>query len=212
MWKRSRRFQPGEGPSRGLLRDCTTGCGTDGSICGTNPVSTLSRWHGAMTASSVSIQTCGRVEVAGAQWEKHVLSDFLSKLNKRTRLHDQNTPQTLSALSDVSKVVVVSSVTSLESIKLSKNWHNIFDIQNWLAFFLNTIYDISNYKSQKASCSVTHETLIPPNTSFKSKQCGLFNFGTRRNLFEWIFQFKNESGPSCTLWCSIITHIIINLM
>ena len=23
-------------PSRGLLRDCTTGCGTDGSICGTN--------------------------------------------------------------------------------------------------------------------------------------------------------------------------------
>ena len=23
-------FQPGEGPSRGLLRDCTTGCGTDG--------------------------------------------------------------------------------------------------------------------------------------------------------------------------------------
>ena len=22
--------------SRGLLRDCTTGCGTDGSICGTN--------------------------------------------------------------------------------------------------------------------------------------------------------------------------------
>ena len=30
------RFQPGEGPSRGLLRDCTTGCGTDGSICGTN--------------------------------------------------------------------------------------------------------------------------------------------------------------------------------
>ena len=32
----SSRFQPGEGPSRGLLRDCTTGCGTDGSICGTN--------------------------------------------------------------------------------------------------------------------------------------------------------------------------------
>ena len=31
----SRRFQPGEGPSRGLFRDCTTGCGTDGSICGT---------------------------------------------------------------------------------------------------------------------------------------------------------------------------------
>ena len=29
------RFQPGEGPSRGLLRDCTTGCGTDRSICGT---------------------------------------------------------------------------------------------------------------------------------------------------------------------------------
>ena len=24
------------GPSRGLLRDCTTGCGTDGSICGTS--------------------------------------------------------------------------------------------------------------------------------------------------------------------------------
>ena len=32
----SRSFQPGEGPSRGLLRDCTTGCGTDGSICGTS--------------------------------------------------------------------------------------------------------------------------------------------------------------------------------
>ena len=28
----SRRFQPGEGPSRGLLRDCTTGCGTDGAL------------------------------------------------------------------------------------------------------------------------------------------------------------------------------------
>ena len=31
----SSRFQPGEVHSRGLLRDCTTGCGTDGSICGT---------------------------------------------------------------------------------------------------------------------------------------------------------------------------------
>ena len=30
-------FQPGEGPSRGLLRDCTTGCGTDWSIYSTNP-------------------------------------------------------------------------------------------------------------------------------------------------------------------------------
>ena len=28
----SRRFQPGEGPSRGLLSDCTTGCGTDGAL------------------------------------------------------------------------------------------------------------------------------------------------------------------------------------
>ena len=27
-----RHFQPGEGPSRGLLRDCTTGCGTDGAL------------------------------------------------------------------------------------------------------------------------------------------------------------------------------------
>ena len=32
----SRRFQPGEGPSRGLLRDCTTGCGTDGALHSTN--------------------------------------------------------------------------------------------------------------------------------------------------------------------------------
>merc|ERR1712079_495878 len=32
----SKRFQPGEGPSRGLLRDCTTGCGTDGSFYSTN--------------------------------------------------------------------------------------------------------------------------------------------------------------------------------
>ena len=31
----SRRFQPGEGPSRGLLRDCTTGCGTNGSFYST---------------------------------------------------------------------------------------------------------------------------------------------------------------------------------
>ena len=31
------RFQPGEGPSRGLLCDCTTSCGTDGSIFGTSP-------------------------------------------------------------------------------------------------------------------------------------------------------------------------------
>ena len=28
-------FQPGEGPSRGLLRDCTAGCGTDGSFYST---------------------------------------------------------------------------------------------------------------------------------------------------------------------------------
>ena len=27
-----RHFQPGEGTSRGLLRDCTTGCGTDGAL------------------------------------------------------------------------------------------------------------------------------------------------------------------------------------
>ena len=33
---RDGRFQPGEGPSRGLLRDCTTGCGTDGSFYTTN--------------------------------------------------------------------------------------------------------------------------------------------------------------------------------
>ena len=32
----SRNFLPGEGSSRGLLCDCTTGYGTDGSICGTN--------------------------------------------------------------------------------------------------------------------------------------------------------------------------------
>ena len=30
--RRIRRFQPGEGPSRGLLRDCATGCGTDGAL------------------------------------------------------------------------------------------------------------------------------------------------------------------------------------
>ena len=30
------RFQPGEGPSRGLLRDCTTGCGTDGLFYSTS--------------------------------------------------------------------------------------------------------------------------------------------------------------------------------
>ena len=29
------RFQSGEGPSRGLLRDCTTGCGTDGPFYST---------------------------------------------------------------------------------------------------------------------------------------------------------------------------------
>ena len=29
-------FQPGEGPSRGLLCDCTTGCGTDGALHSTN--------------------------------------------------------------------------------------------------------------------------------------------------------------------------------
>ena len=32
---RRRRFQPGGGPSRGLLLDCTTGCGTDGSFYST---------------------------------------------------------------------------------------------------------------------------------------------------------------------------------
>ena len=30
------RFQPGEGPRRDLLRDCTTGCGTDGALHSTN--------------------------------------------------------------------------------------------------------------------------------------------------------------------------------
>ena len=34
--RHNRREIAGEGPIRGLLRDCTTGCGTDGSICGTN--------------------------------------------------------------------------------------------------------------------------------------------------------------------------------
>ena len=33
----SRRFQPGEGHSRGLLRDCTIGCGTDGSFYSPEP-------------------------------------------------------------------------------------------------------------------------------------------------------------------------------
>ena len=28
--------QPGEGPSRGLLRDCTSGCGTDGPLHSTS--------------------------------------------------------------------------------------------------------------------------------------------------------------------------------
>ena len=32
----SRCFQPGEGPSRGLLRACTTGCGTDGALHSTS--------------------------------------------------------------------------------------------------------------------------------------------------------------------------------
>ena len=36
------RFQPGEGPSRGLLRDCTTGCGTDGSFYSTSSNGTRS--------------------------------------------------------------------------------------------------------------------------------------------------------------------------
>ena len=31
----SSRFQPGEGPSRGLLRNCTTGCGTDVALYST---------------------------------------------------------------------------------------------------------------------------------------------------------------------------------
>ena len=29
-------MQPGEGPSRGLLRDCTTGCGTDEALHSSN--------------------------------------------------------------------------------------------------------------------------------------------------------------------------------
>ena len=32
-------FQPGEGPSRGLLRDYTTSCGTDGALHSTSLVS-----------------------------------------------------------------------------------------------------------------------------------------------------------------------------
>ena len=41
----SRRSQPGEGPSRGLLRDCTTGCGTDGALHSTSPQSTVLQWR-----------------------------------------------------------------------------------------------------------------------------------------------------------------------
>ena len=37
----SSRFQPGEGSSRGLLRDWTTGCGTDGSFYSSSPDSYL---------------------------------------------------------------------------------------------------------------------------------------------------------------------------
>ena len=35
-------FQPGEGPSRGLLCDCTTGCGTDGALHSTNSILLIS--------------------------------------------------------------------------------------------------------------------------------------------------------------------------
>ena len=42
----SRCFQPGEGPSRGLLRDCTTGCGTDGVLHSTSLGAALSRGPG----------------------------------------------------------------------------------------------------------------------------------------------------------------------
>ena len=41
-------FQPGEGPSRGLLRDCTTGCGTDGSFYSTTQGPAVpAAWRGA---------------------------------------------------------------------------------------------------------------------------------------------------------------------
>ena len=48
----SRRFQLGEGPSRGLLRDCENRCETDGSNCGTNMVTWL-RWPAHTQAAGV---------------------------------------------------------------------------------------------------------------------------------------------------------------
>ena len=44
--------RPGQCPSRGLLRDYTTGCGTDGSICGTNLDDGLEHHHDAVPPQS----------------------------------------------------------------------------------------------------------------------------------------------------------------
>ena len=49
-------FQPGEGPSRGLLRDCTTGCETDGSFYSTSGEQGMkaSKWSkGSMLVTSL---------------------------------------------------------------------------------------------------------------------------------------------------------------
>ena len=56
-------FQPGEGPSRGLLRDCTTGCGTDGAL------HSSTQDPGAQEAEGGDQQTggAGEAEIGGRQ-------------------------------------------------------------------------------------------------------------------------------------------------
>ena len=48
------RFQPGEGPGRGLLRDCTTGCGTDASFYSTNNQLTYSFYNDKSGVNEIS--------------------------------------------------------------------------------------------------------------------------------------------------------------
>ena len=58
-------YNHGEGPSRGLLRDCTTGCGTDGSFYSTSQGAAHDGGGGQSHAGLLRGQVDGLLVVVG---------------------------------------------------------------------------------------------------------------------------------------------------